>query len=305
MDVDILFLLHNRYHIPPAGGLPIFPPHSTAIANISSQVVIGNIDQRPVIRSTYFFRLDLANIIPVSTGSSIQLVNSLARSLGLHDYYLVGMWNFCEGYNDEGVVYCSPPQTLYWFNPVEILLNELLSGATIVLPADINDILELIRLASNLMFGFFLTGLLMNFVSIFLAPLAIYSRWWSLPLAIWTFITALLSTAATIIATVMFIIFRNTITSQEGINIGAELGNVMFGFMWTGAAFSIFGFVIHLGMSCCCASRRDVRTGRRKGSKKAYASEDGVMRQEKSAGGSSGKGRMGWMRRKKTSGHVV
>lgn len=212
------------------------------------------------------------------------------------------MWNFCEGYNDEGVVYCSPPKKLYWFNPVEILLNELLSGATIVLPAEINDILELIRLASNLMFGFFLTGLLMNFVNIFLAPLAIYSRWWSLPMAIWTFITALLSAAATIIATVMFIIFRNTITSQEGINIGADLGNVMFGFMWTGTAFSIFGFVIHLLMGCCCASRRDVKTGRRRGSKKAYGVSDQTVREKKSGGSP---GRKGWMRRKKTSGELV
>jgi len=196
------------------------------------------------------------------------------------------------------VVYCSKPKTLYWFNPVEILLNELLAGATIVLPADINNILELIRLASNLMFGFFLTGLLMNFVNIFLAPMALYSRWWSLPLAIWTFISALTSTVAAIIATVMFIIFRNTITSQEGINIGAELGNVMFGFMWTGAAFSIFGFLIHLLMSCCCASRRDVKTGRRKGSKKAYGVNDAMLQSEKSGGKK-------WMRRKKTSSEVV
>lgn len=262
--------------------------------------VIGNINRNPVIRDTYFFKLDLANIIPVSAGSSIQLVNSLARSLGLHDFYLVGMWNFCEGYNDEGVTFCSRPKTLYWFNPVEILLNELLAGATIVLPAQINDILELIRLASNLMFGLFLTGLLMNFVSIFLAPIVLFSRWWSLPFAIWTFLAALFSTAASIIATVMFIIFRNTITSQEGINIGASLGRVMFAFMWTGAAFSIFGFVIHVCLSCCCASRRDVKTGRKRGSKKAYG-DGGVRMEEKSAGRS----RKGWMGRKKSAGEIV
>jgi hypothetical protein len=35
-------------------------------------------------------------------------LNSVARSLGLHDFYSVGLWNFCEGYNDE---YVSPPNS--------------------------------------------------------------------------------------------------------------------------------------------------------------------------------------------------
>jgi hypothetical protein len=191
--------------------------------------------------------------------------------LGLHDFYQVGLWSFCEGYNDEGITRCSNPKTLYWFNPVQIILDELLSGATVALPNEINDILRLIRIASHLMFGCFLTGVCMNFVSIFITPLAIYSRWWSLPVAIWTFIAALLTTVGTVIATVMFIIFRNVITSQAGLNIGAEVGTTMFAFMWTATAFTIFGFVIHIGLCCCCASRRDVRTGRKRGSKAAYA----------------------------------
>lgn len=122
----------------------------------------------------------------------------------------------------------------------------------------------------------------MNLISIFVAPVTLYSRWWSLPFVIWSFIAALLTTAAAIIGTVMFTIFRNVITSQEGINIGASLGSVMFGFMWTGAAFSILGFAIHLCLSCCCASRRDVKSGRKRGSKHAYG--DGVMVEEKGSG---------------------
>lgn len=193
---------------------------------------------------------------------------------------------------------------MYWFNPVEILLNELLSGATITLPAEINQILSLIRIASHAMFGFFLTGVVMNFISIFTAPITLYSRWWSLPFAIWTFIAALLTTAATIIATAMFLIFRNVITSQDGLNIGAEVGTQMFAFMWVGAAFSIFGFVIHAGLSCCCASRRDVRTGRRKGSKKAY--RDATTDEKKRPVGVGKKfNATSIFRRKKNSGEVV
>ncbi|KAH7356742.1 SUR7/PalI family-domain-containing protein [Rhexocercosporidium sp. MPI-PUGE-AT-0058] len=231
------------------------------------------------------------------------LVNSLARSLGLHDFYQVGLWNFCEGYNDEGITYCSSPKSLYWFNPVEVLLNELLSGATIALPAEITDILKLIRIASRVMFGFYLTGICMNFLSVFIAPIALKSRWWSLPLTIWTFIAALLTTAATIIASVMAIIFRNVATSQPDLNISASIGEQMFGFMWTGSAFSIFGFLIHLGMTCCCASRRDVRTGRRKGRKSAYG-DAGSDEKKRPLNQRQWKKMPKFMRRK-TSGEVV
>ena len=85
--------------------------------------IIGNINSKAVIHDIYFFKLDLTNIIPANA-DNITFVNSLARSLGLHDFYQVGLWNFCEGYNGEGITHCSKPQSFYWFNPVEILLNE-------------------------------------------------------------------------------------------------------------------------------------------------------------------------------------
>ena len=47
----------------------------------------------------YFFKLDLADIIPQSV-PNLTLMNSIARTLGLHDFYQVGLWNFCEGYED-------------------------------------------------------------------------------------------------------------------------------------------------------------------------------------------------------------
>ncbi|CAD6445256.1 2b32deed-1525-4473-a97a-4184f8228580 [Sclerotinia trifoliorum] len=263
--------------------------------------IIGNINDRPVIRNTWFFRLDLTNIIPESVGGSITLTNSLARSLGLHDFYQVGLWNFCEGYNDEGITSCSEPQKLYWFNPVDILLNELLPGATIALPAQINNILSLIRIASHIMFGFFITGVAMNFCNIFLCFFTIYSRWISGIYATWAFISALLTTVAAIIATVMFIIFRNVITSQAGLNIGASIGDQMFVFMWIGAACSIINWVIHVGMCCCGASRRDVKNGRRMGSKKAYSS--GALMEEKNTG--TKKRHFPAFKRTKTPGEIV
>lgn len=92
-------------------------------------VVIGSLSNHPVLRNTYFLKINLANIIPVSVPNAT-LINSIARTIGLHDFYQVGLWNFCEGYENTGIARCSHPQGLYYFNPVHILVNELLAGAT-------------------------------------------------------------------------------------------------------------------------------------------------------------------------------
>lgn len=92
-------------------------------------VEIANLYNKPILRDWYFIRLDLSNVVPSSV-PNFALINTIAQTLGLHDFYQVGLWGFCEGYQGEGVTFCSEPQTLYWFNPVEILRNELLAGAS-------------------------------------------------------------------------------------------------------------------------------------------------------------------------------
>lgn len=81
------------------------------------------------LTNVYFIRLNVANVVPTSFANAA-LLNTIAQSLGLHDYYQVGLWNYCEGYVSSGTTACSPTQTLYWFNPVEIIRNQLIAGAS-------------------------------------------------------------------------------------------------------------------------------------------------------------------------------
>lgn len=177
----------------------------------------------------------------------------------------------------------------FWFNPIAIILNELLPGSTIALPAEVVNILALVKIASNVATAFFIAGCVLNTVAALASPIVLLSRWWSLPMAIFTFIAALLTTAAAIIATVMWTIFRRTFLSQPTLNISAYLGAQMFVFMWLGAAFSILGWLAHTGMGCCCASDRDIKTGRRPGNRHAYP--EGMVPVKEKEGG---KGKKKW-----------
>lgn len=123
------------------------------------------------------------------------------------------------------------------------------------------------------MFGLFLTGVCLSFVMIFIAPLAVLSRWPTLVIMLLTFFAALCTTVASVIATVMFIIMKDAVTSQHSLNIGASIGVEMFAFMWVASGAAIVAWLIQLCLTCCCASRRDVRRGRKRGSKKAWENE--------------------------------
>ncbi|KAJ5212585.1 uncharacterized protein N7498_004231 [Penicillium cinerascens] len=251
-------------------------------------VVIGNVSNKPVLRNTYFLYLDLANIIPLSVPNAV-LINSIARSIGLHDFYQVGLWNFCEGYFGEGITRCSKPKTLYSFNPVKIILSELLAGASIALPSEITQPLHLAHVASQWMFGLFLTAVVLNFIMIFISPLAVSSRppqtikalaanggqlngagqlphrrrtfvlFRSLPMLLISFFTALVTIVASAVATVMFEIFANVFaTADPNLNIKAHVGTQMMAFMWIGSGFSLIAFIVQFGSCCasCCGGHK-------------------------------------------------
>lgn len=111
---------------------------------------------------------------------------------------------------------------------------------------------------------------------------SLYSRWWAVIIMIFTFLAALCITVASVIATVLFIIMRDVFRSNTTVNIGATIGVPMFAMMWTASATAIWAWLIQLGLMCCCASRRDIKKGKKRGSKKAWeGSETAVKEQNK------------------------
>ncbi|RYO97962.1 hypothetical protein DL764_007223 [Monosporascus ibericus] len=244
-------------------------------------VEVGNTGGGPIRDEIYFFKLDLSDIIVKALPpGQLVLTNSIARTLGLHDFYQVGLWSFCEGYEDRyrqspnpnlgfslpftsGITYCSEPSPTFWFNPVEILLNELLAGASIALPSQVNDVLTILRIASHIMFGFFLTCAALNFILMVAAPVVVYSRIWSGPFSILALISTILVLVASALGTAMSFVFQFAMNSQPDLNISVEVGMKMLVFMWVATGFTLVAFVIHAGLCCCCTSRRDIKTGRR------------------------------------------
>lgn len=231
-------------------------------------VQIGTLNNNPVIRSTYLLRINLANIVPATVANAV-LINTIAQSIGLHDFYQVGLWNYCAGEVNRGITTCSPPRTFYWFNPVEIITSELLAGATIALPTDLVNVLNIVRVASAWMFASFLVGAVFTAIAVFVAPVGFSGRssWLQhrvrrifvrqLPVTVVTLVALLFVAVGALIATIMFVIFRNTFENATELNIRAQLGPETLAFMWLAVALNLLGFIVQLGACCrvCCGSR--------------------------------------------------
>lgn len=160
----------------------------------------------------------------------------------------------------RGITFCSEPEKMYWFNPVEVLVSELLSGAKIALPAQAVTVLNLLRIGSQVMFAFFLSGICLNVVLMVATFLVIRTRWWSLALSLLGACAGTLVTVAAIIATVISVAAKIALTAQDQLNISADIGIKMFVFMWMAAIFTDIAFLLHAAMGCCCKPQRRRQT---------------------------------------------
>lgn len=152
----------------------------------------------------------------------------------------------------RGVTYCSDPKPFYWFNPVEVLVSELLAGASIALPSEVSTILNLLKLGSQIMYVCFTAGTVLNFVLMLASPLVMCTRWFTLPIAILAAISGIIISLAAIIATVISLAAKIALTAQDSLNISADIGVKMFIFMWIAAILTNLAFMLHAAMGCCC-----------------------------------------------------
>lgn len=162
--------------------------------------------------------------------------------------------------------------------------------------------MNLVRVVSFWMFGLFIAATCLTFVLIFLTPFAVSRRppqsispdpainevqrphrrvtfifLRELPFVIIIFFNALITIVASVIATVMFYIFKNVITSQTDLNIEATVGTRMLAFMWIASGCNLIALIVQLGSCCaaCCGGRKARKALKRGG-------ESSEMRQKES-----------------------
>ena len=187
--------------------------------------------------------------------------NSVAQSIGLHDFYQNSLWGYCEGYNDKGenVTDCSKPKPMYVFDPVQIFSSELFSGQSVIIPQSIQNELGKLHTASRWMFALYIVGVILAFITVMVGLTALCTMLGSCIATFASLFAFIFIGAATLVAQVMFTIYRNVINNTiTELNVSANLGTTMFSFSWTAtlaALIAFFGFLI--GICCGTGGRRN------------------------------------------------
>jgi hypothetical protein len=107
-------------------------------------------------------------------------------TLNIKDFYTVSLWNYCSSSKSnsstagtEVVDFCSPRQSEFWFNPVEVWgLNN--TGAEQLFPKQLQDGLNAYQTAAKWMFIAYVVAVAVTALELLVGMLAIFSRWGSL-----------------------------------------------------------------------------------------------------------------------------
>lgn len=226
-----------------------------------TQVQLGSTGKASASSNIYLFQLDLSSVIP-STKDKTRLINSTARSIGLHDFYRVGLWGFCKGYFDTGVTSCARPQIFFWFNPQQVFLDELLQSSNIILPGTAVAMLKVLRVASKVMFGTLFVGAFLDCILLFGTPVVLLSRWWSLPVSVIAALSTLSKFMGASAATGIAVAIKVGLSFQQEVNVGNRIGVSAIVFMWVSAGISLVALILQSFLGYRVASIRDVKTGR-------------------------------------------
>lgn len=153
-------------------------------------------------------------------------------------------------------------------------MSELLAGATIALPSEVNTVLRLLKLGQQTMSGLFMTGIVLNTALLLATPLVLRSRVWSFPISIIACISGLLLTSASALATTMVFGAKYALTLQSELNIKVDAGVPMFVFMWTAVALTDLAFLLHAAMGCFCHIKREDTDEKEDGDSRSASTSD-------------------------------
>lgn len=152
---------------------------------------------------------------------------------------------------------------MYAFDPVQIFQDELLQGQSVTVPQSVQDDLGKVRTASRWMFALYMVAVILLAITVLVGLTTLCTRVGSVITTIVSFLGLLFVTAASLVAQIMFVIYRNAINNTiTQLNVSADLGTTMFAFSWTAVAAALIAF-IGFTFGICCGTGEHRRGWRR------------------------------------------
>ncbi|KAF2109309.1 integral membrane protein-like protein [Lophiotrema nucula] len=253
----------------------IFVPMALTLGSLICLILVfsGQLNKNNSLqRDLYFFKANTSQFVSNPDNEAVDEANKyfdndLLKALqgavstnDLQDFYLVGLWNYCEGNQDdktgkETVTKCSKREANYWFNPIEVWDLEN-TTAQKLFPDKMKDGLDVYRKVSKWMFAAYVIAICLTAAEFVVGIFAIFSRWGSLVTTIVSTAQTIFIMAAAITSTALYGtlvgVFETVLKPYE---IKASTGSKMLSVLWIGVAFSIASGFFWLISVCCCSGK--------------------------------------------------
>jgi len=182
----------------------------------------------------------------------------VARSLGIKDFYHVSLWNYCSGDFKNGtdgvedhVIFCSPRQNHFWFNPVDIWkLNHTVADK--LFSKELKAGLNKYKIVTNWMFVCYIAAVLSTIIEILIGLTALMYRLGSVVTTIVSIISSLFLFAFALTSTILYSTLVGTFNFGTKENqIHTSLGKTIYIYTWLAVGFSMVSGFFWLVSSCC------------------------------------------------------
>ncbi|KAF2024848.1 hypothetical protein EK21DRAFT_104381 [Setomelanomma holmii] len=173
----------------------------------------------------------------------------------LKDFYLVGLWSYCEGDSGNGIediTYCSSPTTKFWFDPTDVWGLKTTSVQN-VLGDGLQKGLDAYRRVVGWMIWTFIIATTLTaaeFVTCFFTCVTRKASLLTLILSITSSVFVIV--AATIVTAAYGVLAGIFNTALESYNLKFSLGKEALLILWLGVALRVASGPFWLPTVCCC-----------------------------------------------------
>ncbi|KAF2818172.1 hypothetical protein CC86DRAFT_435150 [Ophiobolus disseminans] len=194
-------------------------------------------------RELYFLKADTSK--SKNTGDEISI----------KDFYLVGLWSYCEGDNTSGIeetTYCSSPTTSFWFNPIDVwgLRN---TSALNVHRDHLQKGLDAYRKVVGWMSCSFIVATILTAAEFVTSFFTCFTRKASMLTLILSVTSSIFAIVAATIATAAYGVLTGTFhTALASWNINVSMGKELLLVLWLGVALRVASGPFWLPTLCCC-----------------------------------------------------
>ncbi|KAI5810526.1 SUR7/PalI family-domain-containing protein [Pyronema omphalodes] len=228
----------------------------TVASLITVALLLAGGTRRSILPSFYYVRLDMRNL----NVTEITQRNTTAKDLGLEDFYVSYLWNYCSGSIDDKanlwkIDRCSDTTSGFSFDIEQIVQKE--ANKSITFPEPVQKVQKAVNIVTKFMNACYVLGAIATAVTFLIGWFGLLSRWGSCVTTIFADLSFCFLFVASLCSSVLAYSLRGAYTKAfDAFGVEAVVGRRFITTTWVATIFSLGAAIFWMMSMCCCSGRK-------------------------------------------------